>query len=304
MTRHDKLTKLIELLLIALGVAIYTFGFVNFNMANALAEGGVAGITLILHAHFGINPAYSSLLFNLPLFILGAKIFGKRSLALTIYGTVLMSVFIWMWQKVPMELGLENDMMLVAVVAGLFSGIGSGLVFRYGATTGGTDIIGRIAEEKFGAKLGQTLLLVDALVLTASLTYVDLKHMLYTLVASFVFSQMISVVQNGGYTIRGMVIITKHSEAAAQAILNEINRGVTYLKGQGAYSGNDYNIMYVTLNPTEVREVKRILAELDPDAFISILDVDEVISSDFKIRRKNFDKPIEKALQKKPKLLK
>ncbi|VHD96093.1 putative transporter [Streptococcus pyogenes] len=259
-------------------------------MANALAEGGVAGITLILHAHFGINPAYSSLLFNLPLFILGAKIFGKRSLALTIYGTVLMSAFIWMWQKVPIELGLENDMMLVAVVAGLFSGIGSGIVFRYGATTGGTDIIGRIAEEKFGAKLGQTLLLVDALVLTASLTYVDLKHMLYTLVASFVFSQMISVVQNGGYTIRGMIIITKHSEAAAQAILTEINRGVTYLKGQGAYSGNDYNIMYVTLNPTEVREVKRILAGLDPDAFISIIDVDEVISSDFKIRRRNYDK--------------
>ncbi|VGU92751.1 putative transporter [Streptococcus pyogenes] len=175
-------------------------------------------------------------------------------------------------------------------MAGLFSGIGSGIVFRYGATTGGTDIIGRIAEEKFGAKLGQTLLLVDALVLTASLTYVDLKHMLYTLVASFVFSQMISVVQNGGYTIRGMIIITKHSEAAAQAILTEINRGVTYLKGQGAYSGNDYNIMYVTLNPTEVREVKRILAGLDPDAFISIIDVDEVISSDFKIRRRNYDK--------------
>ncbi|VHC58743.1 putative transporter [Streptococcus pyogenes] len=110
MAHHDKLTKLLKLFLIALGVAIYTFGFVNFNMANALAEGGVAGITLILHAHFGINPAYSSLLFNLPLFILGAKIFGKRSLALTIYGTVLMSAFIWMWQKVPIELGLENDM--------------------------------------------------------------------------------------------------------------------------------------------------------------------------------------------------
>src|SRR3712207_9512903 len=71
----------------------------------------------------------------------------------------------------------------------------------------------------------------------SSLTYVDLKHMLYTLVASFVFSQMISVVQNGGYTIRGMIIITKQSQAAAQAILTEINRGVTYLKGQGAYSG-------------------------------------------------------------------
>ncbi|KYP21624.1 hypothetical protein AKL14_00534 [Streptococcus parauberis] len=189
-------------------------------------------------------------------------------------------------------MGLEHDMMLVAVVGGLCAGLGSGIVFRYGATTGGTDIIGRIAEEKLGIKLGQTLLFIDALVLIASLSYIDLKHMLYTLVASFVFSQVITVVQNGGYTIRGMIIITKHSKAAAAQILTEINRGVTYLRGEGAYSGNEYNVMYITLSPNEVREVKRILADLDPDAFISIVDVDEVISSDFKIRRKNYDKPV------------
>ncbi|MFL4359059.1 YitT family protein [Streptococcus uberis] len=289
---NEWLEKLRKLLLITIGVAIYAFGFVNFNMANKLAEGGVAGITLMIHALLGINPAYTTLLLNVPLFILGARIFGRKSLALTIYGTVSMSFFIWLWQKSPIEMGLENDMMLVSVVAGLFSGVGSGLVFRYGATTGGTDIIGRIAEEKFGIKLGQTLLFVDAIILTASLTYIDLKHMLYTLVASFVFSQVLTVVQNGGYTIRGMIIITKHSKAAAQAIQTEINRGVTYLKGEGAYSGNEYNVMYVTLSPNEVREVKRILAELDPDAFISIVDVDEVVSSDFKIRRKNYDKPV------------
>lgn len=289
---NEWLEKLRKLLLITIGVAIYAFGFVNFNMANKLAEGGVAGITLMIHALLGINPAYTTLLLNIPLFILGARIFGRKSLALTIYGTVSMSFFIWLWQKSPIEMGLENDMMLVSVVAGLFSGVGSGLVFRYGATTGGTDIIGRIAEEKFGIKLGQTLLFVDAIILTASLTYIDLKHMLYTLVASFVFSQVLTIVQNGGYTIRGMIIITKHSKAAAQAIQTEINRGVTYLKGEGAYSGNEYNVMYVTLSPNEVREVKRILAELDPDAFISIVDVDEVVSSDFKIRRKNYDKPV------------
>ncbi|KHD44635.1 YitT family protein [Streptococcus hongkongensis] len=292
MTNMEVLNKLRKLVLITLGVAIYAFGFVNFNMANRLAEGGVAGITLILHAMIGINPAYSSLILNIPLFILGAKIFGKRSLFLTIYGTVTMSIFIWLWQKIPIAMGLEQDMMLVSVIAGLCAGLGSGIVFRYGATTGGTDIIGRIAEEKFGIKLGQTLLFIDALVLVASLSYIDLKHMLYTLVASFVFSQVITVVQNGGYTIRGMIIITKHSKAAASAILTEINRGVTYLKGEGAYSGNEYNVMYITLSPNEVRDVKRILADLDPDAFISIVDVDEVISSDFKIRRKNYDKPV------------
>ena len=286
----QKLRQVRSLLLIALGVAMYTFGFVKFNMANALAEGGVAGVTLIIHALYKLDPAYTSLILNIPLFIMGARVLGRKSLALTIYGTVLLSFFIWFWQQVPVKIVLQNDMMLVAVVAGLFAGAGSGLVFRYGATTGGTDIIGRVIEEKFGFKLGQTLLFVDALVLTASLVYIDLQHMLYTLVASFVYSQVLTIVQNGGYTVRGMIIITQKSQEAADAILNGINRGVTYLNGQGAYSGNEKNILYVVLNPGEVRNVKAIMADLDPDAFISIIDVDEVVSSDFKIRRNNYDK--------------
>ena len=286
----QKLRQVRSLLLIALGVAMYTFGFVKFNMANALAEGGVAGVTLIIHALYKIDPAYTSLILNIPLFIMGARVLGRKSLALTIYGTVLLSFFIWFWQQVPVKIVLQNDMMLVAVVAGLFAGAGSGLVFRYGATTGGTDIIGRVIEEKFGFKLGQTLLFVDALVLTASLVYIDLQHMLYTLVASFVYSQVLTIVQNGGYTVRGMIIITQKSQEAADAILNGINRGVTYLNGQGAYSGNEKNILYVVLNPGEVRNDKAIMADLDPDAFISIIDVDEVVSSDFKIRRNNYDK--------------
>lgn len=286
----QKLRQVRSLLLIALGVAMYTFGFVKFNMANALAEGGVAGVTLIIHALYKIDPAYTSLILNIPLFIMGARVLGRKSLALTIYGTVLLSFFIWFWQQVPVKIVLQSDMMLVAVVAGLFAGAGSGLVFRYSATTGGTDIIGRVIEEKFGFKLGQTLLFVDALVLTASLVYIDLQHMLYTLVASFVYSQVLTIVQNGGYTVRGMIIITQKSQEAADAILNGINRGVTYLNGQGAYSGNEKNILYVVLNPGEVRDVKVIMADLDPDAFISIIDVDEVVSSDFKIRRKNYDK--------------
>ena len=286
----QKLRQVRSLLLIALGVAMYTFGFVKFNMANALAEGGVAGVTLIIHALYKIDPAYTSLILNIPLFIMGARVLGRKSLALTIYGTVLLSFFIWFWQQVPVKIVLQNDMMLVAVVAGLFAGAGSGLVFRYSATTGGTDIIGRVIEEKFGFKLGQTLLFVDALVLTASLVYIDLQHMLYTLVASFVYSQVLTIVQNGGYTVRGMIIITQKSQEAADAILNGINRGVTYLNGQGAYSGNEKNILYVVLNPGEVRDVNVIMADLDPDAFISIIDVDEVVSSDFKIRRKNYDK--------------
>ncbi|HGA4375417.1 TPA: YitT family protein [Streptococcus agalactiae] len=290
MLKLDLKTKVKEAILIALGVALYTFGFVKFNMANHLAEGGISGVTLIIHALFGVNPALSSLLLNIPLFILGARILGKKSLLLTIYGTVLMSFFMWFWQQIPVTVPLKNDMMLVAVAAGILAGTGSGLVFRYGATTGVADIIGRIVEEKSGIKLGQTLLFIDAIVLTSSLVYINLQQMLYTLVASFVFSQVLTNVENGGYTVRGMIIITKESESAAATILHEINRGVTFLRGQGAYSGREHDVLYVALNPSEVRDVKEIMADLDPDAFISVINVDEVISSDFKIRRRNYDK--------------
>ncbi|HEO7974245.1 TPA: YitT family protein [Streptococcus agalactiae] len=290
MLKLDLKTKIKEAILIAFGVALYTFGFVKFNMANHLAEGGISGVTLIIHALFGVNPALSSLLLNIPLFILGARILGKKSLLLTIYGTVLMSFFMWFWQQIPVTVPLKNDMMLVAVAAGILAGTGSGLVFRYGATTGGADIIGRIVEEKSGIKLGQTLLFIDAIVLTSSLVYINLQQMLYTLVASFVFSQVLTNVENGGYTVRGMIIITKESESAAATILHEINRGVTFLRSQGAYSGREHDVLYVALNPSEVRDVKEIMADLDPDAFISVINVDEVISSDFKIRRRNYDK--------------
>ncbi|MGS4693819.1 YitT family protein [Streptococcus agalactiae] len=290
MLKLDLKTKIKEAILIAFGVALYTFGFVKFNMANHLAEGGISGVTLIIHALFGVNPALSSLLLNIPLFILGARILGKKSLLLTIYGTVLMSFFMWFWQQIPVTVPLKNDMMLVAVAAGILAGTGSGLVFRYGATTGGADIIGRIVEEKSGIKLGQTLLFIDAIVLTSSLVYINLQQMLYTLVASFVFSQVLTNVENGGCTVRGMIIITKESESAAATILHEINRGVTFLRGQGAYSGREHDVLYVALNPSEVRDVKEIMADLDPDAFISVINVDEVISSDFKIRRRNYDK--------------
>lgn len=276
----------LDLLMIALGTAIYAFGFVQFNMANHLAEGGVAGITLIIHHLFGIDPAYSTLFINLPLFIIGARVLGRKSIALSVYGTLTMSYFIWLWQRVSFAIDLNGDLLIAALLAGICAGLGSGLVFRFGGTTGGTDIVARVLEKKRGFQLGQTLLAVDLLVLLASLTYVSIQNMMYTLIASFVYSQVINVIENGGYHVRGMLIVSDHAEVIAQRILIDLDRGVTYLHGEGAYSGKSKKVMYVALNPNEVREVKAIISNLDPDAFVSILDVDEVMSSDFVINRK------------------
>lgn len=275
-----------DLFLIALGTAIYAFGFVNFNMANHLAEGGVAGITLIIHYLFGFDPAYSTLLINLPLFIIGARILGRKSMVLSLYGTLTMSAFLWIWQRVPISIDLNGDILIAALLAGLCAGLGSGLVFRFGGTTGGTDIVARVLEKTMGFQLGQTLLAVDILVLLASLSYITIQNMMYTLIASFVFTQVITLIENGGYHVRGMLIVSDRAEQITQRILTDLDRGVTYLQGEGAFSGKAKKIIYVALNPNEVREAKTIITELDPDAFVSILNVDEVMSSDFVINRK------------------
>ena len=271
----------LNFLMIALGTAIYAFGFVNFNMVNHLAEGGVSGITLIFHALFKINPAYTQILLNIPLFILGVKIFGKRGMIYTIHGTVCLSIFIWLFQRMSMSIDLAHDTLIAALLAGIFAGIGGGIVFRFGGTTGGGDIIGRYFEQKKGFALGQTLFVFDILVLTLSLSYIDIQHMMYTVIASFVFSQVVAVVQNGGYTVRGMLIISSKYAAISQKITDEIGRGATYLKAEGVYSGNDTKVIYVVLSPIQVQAVKAILAEIDPDAFVSIINVHEVIGSGF-----------------------
>ena len=271
----------LNFLMIALGTAFYAFGFVNFNMVNHLAEGGVSGITLIFHALFKINPAYTQILLNIPLFILGVKIFGKRGMIYTIHGTVCLSIFIWLFQRMSMSIDLAHDTLIAALLAGIFAGIGGGIVFRFGGTTGGGDIIGRYFEQKKGFALGQTLFVFDILVLTLSLSYIDIQHMMYTVIASFVFSQVVAVVQNGGYTVRGMLIISSKYAAISQKITDEIGRGATYLKAEGVYSGQDTKVIYVVLSPIQVQAVKGILAEIDPDAFVSIINVHEVIGSGF-----------------------
>lgn len=278
--------KLFDLVMIALGTAIYAFGFVQFNMANHLAEGGVAGLTLIVYHLLGLDPSVTTLLFNLPLFLLGARILGRQSMVLSIYGTVTMSLFIWFWQRLPLSVDVGQDLLIASLLAGLCAGLGSGLVFRFGGTTGGTDIIARITEKLFGIQLGQMLLAIDVGVLLLSLTYIDIRHMMYTLIASFVFSQVVTVVEHGGYHVRGLLIVSDFWEMIAHRILSELDRGVTYLHGEGGYSGQSKKVIYVALNPREVREVKQIIASIDPDAFITILDVDEIISSDFVINRK------------------
>lgn len=270
-----------EVFFIILGTSIYAFGLVYLNIANQLAEGGVSGITLILRALFHIDPAYSTLLINIPLILLGGKILGKRALAYTVLGTVSLSVFLWIWQRIPLQINLEHDLLIVSLLAGLIAGVGSGIVYRMGGTTGGSDIIARILEKNHGISMGRSLLAFDVIVLLASLTYIDLKRMMYTLIASYVFSRVIDFILDGGYSAKGILVVSNKSEVIAPLLMTGLQRGVTFLHGEGGFSGVDKKMIYMVVSARELNEVKRIIHEIDEHAFLSILNVHEVEGEGF-----------------------
>ncbi|MBC1718458.1 YitT family protein [Listeria welshimeri] len=266
---------------IMLGTAIYAFGLVNFNIANNLGEGGLAGVTLFLLHFFQIDPAYSNLILNIPLFIIGWRILGNRSLIYTGIGTVSLSLFLWIFQRIPYTLDLHSDLLLVALFAGGFSGIGLGLVFRYGGTTGGSDIIAKLLHHTKGISMGRTLFAIDAIVLAASLSYLDVRQVMYTLVAVFIGSRVIDFVQEGAYAARGALIISKDNDAIASHVMLSMNRGVTVLEGRGGFSKNEQDILYIVVAKNEIIQLKNIVQAVDPHAFVSVSVVHDVMGEGF-----------------------
>src|SRR5699024_4149946 len=115
-----------------------------------------------------------------------------QSLIYTIYGTAMLALFLWIWQRVPLAIDLHKDLLLASLGAGLTGGLGSGLLYRYGGTTGGTDIVARIMERFYGVPMGQTLLWLDVVILLISLVYIDIQHMAYTLIYSYVFARLVN----------------------------------------------------------------------------------------------------------------
>ena len=275
--------SIMELLMIMIGCAIYALSLDMISVPNKLTDGGISGITLLLRHFWGINMGLSSLLLNIPLIILGYRFMGKRLLAYTIWGTLWLSFFLWFWRLIPIisQLNLEHDLFLSAILAGTLSGIGLGLVFRFNGTSGGTDIIARIMQMKYGISSGKVLLFCDTIILLSSLTYLDLKHIMYTLVAAFILSRVMDAVQ------QGLLIISDHYQEIAKMIDLKLDRGFTYLEARGGYKKTKRPVIYLVVSPREIPLVKELIAAEDPQAFVSVIEVHEVLGEGFTYKQKS-----------------
>lgn len=274
--------RLKNIIFILFGAAIFSFGIVHFNMQNNLGEGGFTGITLLLYFLFKWDPAVTYLVFNLPLFFIGWKVLGRLTFLYTLIGTFAVSGFLSLFQAKPFTIDLQSDMTLAALFAGVFIGIGLGIIFRYGGTTGGVDIIARIVNKYLGWSMGKALFLFDFLVITTSIIfYLNLVEGMYTLVLVYIAARVIDFIQEGAYSARGVTIISQQDDDIANAINLEMERGVTVLKGKGHYTQKEQKVLYCVVGKNEIVKLKNLILKIDPHAFVTVMTVHEVMGEGF-----------------------
>ncbi|AKP67473.1 YitT family protein [Companilactobacillus ginsenosidimutans] len=280
----------LELLMITIGCAIYAFSLDMISIPNGLADGGLSGITLIIRFFFHINPGISTLILNIPLIFIGFLYLGKRTMFYTLYGTVCLSLFLLLWahQSVIAPLPFKHDLLLSSLAAGVLSGLGIGMVFRFNGTTGGSDIMARVGQMKFGLSSGKGILIMDYLVLFLSLSYLDFYHIMYSLIVSFILARMIDLVQEGPNRAKALFIISDQCEEIAQVIDKTLERGFTYLNAEGGYQNDKKKIIYLIIQPREVAQLKQLISSVDDKAFVTVFDAREVIGEGFSYQRKRY----------------
>lgn len=285
--------KIKNILLILLGSAIFSFGIVHFNMQNNLAEGGFTGITLLLYFLFSLDPSYTNLILNIPVFIIGWKLLGRNVFLLTLIGTISVSFFLWIFQRYQFNIPLKDDLALAALFAGVFIGIGLGIIFRAGGTTGGVDIIAKLAQKYLGYSMGKAMFMFDAVVITLSLIlYLDYREAMYTIVAVFVSARVIDFMQEGAYSARGAMIISDMNDQISEKIMKEMDRGVTALKGHGSFTKQEKDVLYCVVGRNEIVRLKNLVTSVDPHAFVSVSVVHDVLGEGFTLDENK--KPIER----------
>lgn len=275
--------RLRDYALITLGCVIQALAMDLFLIPAQLAAGGVSGLAQIVNAFTGWPIGVMVALMNLPLFVLGWRhLGGRRFMARTVFTVGVYSALVDGLAVYLPRAGLTPDPFLNALYGGVLGGLGMGLVFRAQGTTGGTDIVARILGRWRGVPLSQSYLLTDtAIVFFAGLTF-GWEHALYAVVALYISGLAAEASAEGVGIVRAATIITAHPQAIADRVLQDMARGVTGWAGTGMYSGQARHVLFVAVSRAEVSQLKAIIHEADPAAFVVIGQAHEALGEGFK----------------------
>lgn len=275
--------------LLLIGAAIQAAALRLFLVPADLASGGVSGISQLINHFTGWPIGLMILIGNLPLFLLGWRFLGGRRFALrTAFAVVAYALFIDIIPRLhifPTQ-GLTDDIFLNSLYGAVVSGVGYGLVYRARGTSGGSDILARILNHYRSIPMTQSYLMVDSAVVLAAGFVFGWKQALYAIVTLYVSGIVSETVLEGQGTVRTALIITGQPQRISDQILEEMERGVTVLQGTGAYTGEDRPVLYCVITRSEVAQLKTIVLEADPEAFIVIGQAHEALGEGFKSLKK------------------
>ena len=288
MNRAQFQKQLVSFLAITLASAVYALGFVWCYEPNDIAFGGITGIAQIINHLLPVAPVgVTVIILNIPLFLLGWKLLGGKMLLGSLYAMFISSVFIdlftplWDWQ--PME------PFLATIFGGLTMGLSLGLIFQQGSTTGGTDLAARLLKLRLAwLPMGKLLMAVDLVVIVlVALAFRALDTMLYGLVALYISSIAMDGVLYGLDNAKVAYIISDHNEEISRSIVEDLDRGVTILHGQGAYTGTDKKVLLCAFKQREIATIKNLVKEIDPAAFLIVCPAHEVLGEGFRDYKKD-----------------
>ena len=267
-----------ETFIVTLGCMIMAFNVNYFFLGNKLAQGGVGGLSLIVHylSHIDISYIYFGL--NVPLIIAAYIFLGKEFVVKTLYATVVLTISLKIFGNFREPL---DEILMASILGGALNGIGIGIVFYAGGSTGGTDIIAKIINKYYGIALGKVLLAMDFIILSLVAFIFGKIIFMYTLISLVITAKIVDLIQEGIYSAKGVTIITNKTEELKNRIMQDVERGLTIINAQGAYTQRDVSMLYCVVGKYQLIKVKNIVKEVDPEAFMIVSHVHEVIGKGF-----------------------
>lgn len=270
-----------EYMVIAVASVFFAIAVSLFLDPNKLAPGGVTGIAIIINHFLDMPTGTLVLIMNIPIMILGIWKFGVKFFISTIVATVMGSVFIDIVAKFPVA---TNDMFLSALMGGILMGLSIGLIFKVGASTGGTDIIARLLKIRFPhVETGKLFILVDIMIVLASaIAFRDIELAAYAGICVFVSGKALDFVLYGGEGARLIFVISDKEEEIAQKFMTDLDSGVTYVNGIGAYTSADKKIIMCAMTKQMLPKAQDIVRDIDINAFIIVTSANEIVGEGYK----------------------
>jgi uncharacterized membrane-anchored protein YitT (DUF2179 family) len=272
--------KIIQrIMLITFGAALMAVGLEIFLVPNHVIDGGIIGISIMLSYLTGWRLGIFIFLLNVPFFFIGYKQMGKTFALSTLYGIIILSIGTTILHPVP---AFTQDILLATVFGGIVLGIGVGMVIRFGGSLDGTEILAILFNKKLPFSVGEIIMFFNLFILGCAGFVFSWDRAMYSLIAYFVAYKTIDITITGLDESKSVWIISDNSQEIGEAIMNRLGRGVTYLHGEGAYSGDQKKVIFCVITRLEEAKLKEIVTESDENAFLAVADIAEVRGGRFK----------------------